>query len=122
MIFINVVVSVLIGTVFILCGLLLFYKPPKDINALFGYRTKRSMKSIFLWTEGNKYSAKLLIRYGISIMFLGIIISFVITRGEYALLIIIGLMILASIFLILTVEKRLKKLDNLNPLSWTNKI
>ncbi|KQL55210.1 hypothetical protein AN964_17960 [Heyndrickxia shackletonii] len=113
-ILINVGMSILIGMIFIICGLILLYKPPKDINGLYGYRTKRSMKNMTLWQEGNKYSAKLLIKYGISIMFLGIIISFIITKVEYALLIIICLMILASIILILTVEKRLKQLENIS--------
>lgn len=111
---INVGMSILIGMIFIICGLILLNKPPKDINGLYGYRTKRSMKNMTLWKEGNKYSAKLLIKYGISIMFLGIIISFIITKVEYALLIIICLMILASIILILTVEKRLKQLENIS--------
>lgn len=111
---INVGMSILIGMIFIICGLILLNKPPKDINGLYGYRTKRSMKNMTLWKEGNKYSAKLLIKYGISIMFLGIIISFIITKVEYALLIIIWLMILASIILILTVEKRLKQLENIS--------
>ena len=111
-IFINVGMSILIGIIFILCGLILLYKPPKDINGLYGYRTRRSMKNMTLWNKGNKYSAKLLIKYGISIMILGIIISFIIAKVEYALLMIIGLMIVASILLILTVEKRLKQLEN----------
>lgn len=45
------------------CGLMLFIAwllkkyPPKKINHLYGYRTKRSMKSQFTWDSANKYSA-----------------------------------------------------------------
>jgi len=37
---------------------LLYLYPPKDINVLVGYRTKRSMKSIENWTFSQKYFAK----------------------------------------------------------------
>ncbi|MFF2912422.1 SdpI family protein [Paenibacillus sp. NPDC057934] len=40
-------------------------KPPKKINSLYGYRTKRSMKNQLLWDEANRYSAELMIRYGL---------------------------------------------------------
>jgi hypothetical protein len=39
-------------------GYFLKNKPPKGINALYGYRTFRSMKNIDLWKEANQYSSK----------------------------------------------------------------
>ncbi len=110
-IFINVGVSILIGAIFIVSGIILLYKPPKDINPIYGYRTKRSMKNMTLWKEGNTYSAKLLIKYGIAYIVIGTIISLIIEKAEYALLIILVLMILMAILLFVTVEKRLKKIS-----------
>lgn len=111
-ILINVGVSILIGAIFIVSGIILLYKPPKDINPIYGYRTKRSMKNMTLWKEGNTYSAKLLIKYGIAYLVVGAIISFIITKDEYALLINLILMILVTILLFVSVEKRLKKLSS----------
>lgn len=41
---INIGMSILIGTIFILAAIVLQKNPPTDINAAYGYRTKRSMK------------------------------------------------------------------------------
>ena len=35
--------------------------PPKRINILYGYRTKRSMKSQVTWDESNRYAANAMI-------------------------------------------------------------
>ena len=48
-------------TFFIVLIPLLFEKmPPKDINMIYGYRTKRSMKNLDTWKVANSFSAKLL--------------------------------------------------------------
>ncbi|WP_371684315.1 SdpI family protein [Rummeliibacillus sp. TYF005] len=70
------------------------------------------MNNMTLWKEGNTYSAKLLIKYGIAYLVVGAIISFIITKDEYALLINLILMILVTILLFVSVEKRLKKLSS----------
>ncbi|WP_242227341.1 SdpI family protein [Bacillus cereus group sp. BfR-BA-01315] len=108
---VNIGISVLTGIIFVCAGLALLYRPPKEINGIYGYRTNRSMKNKFLWKEGNTYSGKLLIIYGILMGVLGSILSFIITRFEYALFTILGLMFVLIFFLILRVEKKLKSLD-----------
>jgi len=53
------IVAVLVFDLFIVTiPILLCLYPPKDINILIGYRTKRSMKSIENWTFSQKYFAK----------------------------------------------------------------
>ena len=42
---INIGMSILIGIIFILAAIVLQKNPPTDINAAYGYRTKRSMKN-----------------------------------------------------------------------------
>ena len=37
--------------------------PPKSINSLYGYRTKRSMADESQWREGNRFSALLMILF-----------------------------------------------------------
>lgn len=111
MLFVNIGLSVLIGIIFILTGLLLKHKPPKNINALFGYRTPRSMKNIDLWKEANKYSAEIMIKYGVIMILLGSLISLLFKQYLVAIFLVIGLMLLLIIIMIIRVEKRLKQLD-----------
>ncbi|WP_425590612.1 SdpI family protein [Fictibacillus enclensis] len=53
------------------------------MNAIYGYRTFRSMKNEVLWKEANSYSAVLLIRYGIAMVIIGTLISLIV-RQELA--------------------------------------
>ena len=48
------------------CGLFLWKCPPKDINALIGYRTKRSMESQKAWDFAQCYAGKMWVRLGIA--------------------------------------------------------
>ena len=42
----------------ILMPLLLYFFPPKEINAIFGYRTKRASKDINFWNIAQRYFSK----------------------------------------------------------------
>ena len=48
--------------ILLLAGILLKYVPPKKINALYGYRTGKSMKNDETWKFANAYAAMWLIR------------------------------------------------------------
>ena len=49
--------------VFILIVSLIFVKfPPKKINYLYGYRTRRSMANPKIWKVANDYSAKMMVK------------------------------------------------------------
>ena len=62
---------VLLGSIFCLVGLIMFFLPPKKINPLYGYRTPRSMKSQERWDFAQGYSAKLLIASGVIMLLSG---------------------------------------------------
>ncbi len=47
------------------CGLLLWKCPPKDINSLIGYRTKRSMRSQEAWDFSQRYAGKAWVGLGV---------------------------------------------------------
>ena len=55
----------MVGSIFILVGIFMFRFSPKTINALYGYRTKSSMKTQKSWNFAQKYSSKLLIYCGL---------------------------------------------------------
>lgn len=110
-ILVNAGISLLIGIIFILASLFLKKKPPTDVNLIFGYRTKRSMKNKKLWEAGNRYSAEIMIQNGYIMIILGIIISLFFKNPSTSILLIMGAMILLIISMFVRVETRLKKLE-----------
>lgn len=62
----NILISIplLVGAIFIIAGLVMLVFPPKNINSLYGYRTRNSMSSQERWEFAQKYSAKELIMAG----------------------------------------------------------
>jgi len=102
--------SILIGVIFILAALILQKNPPTDINAAYGYRTKRSMKNKELWDAGNRYSAEMMKQNGFLMMLIGSVIS-ILFRYPHTMIAIMIVMLLLIIRLFIQVEKRLKLLE-----------
>ncbi|EEL71276.1 MULTISPECIES: SdpI family protein [Bacillus] len=107
---VNIGMSILIGIIFILAALILQKNPPTDINAAYGYRTKRSMKNKELWDAGNKYSAEVMKQNGYIMMLIGSAIS-ILFRYPHTMIAIMIVMLLLIIRLFMRVEKRLKRLE-----------
>lgn len=110
---VNIGVSLVIGIIFISTSLLLKKRPPTDINAIFGYRTTRSMKNMKLWEAGNRYSSEIMTQNGVIIIILGSIISLFLNNPSAAILLIMGAMLLLIISMFIRVENKLKKLEEL---------
>lgn len=110
---VNIGVSLVIGIIFISTSLLLKKRPPTDINAVFGYRTTRSMKNMKLWEAGNRYSSEIMTQNGVIIIILGSIISLILNNPSTAILLIMGAMLLLIISMFIRVENKLKKLEEL---------
>ncbi|MES5894620.1 MULTISPECIES: SdpI family protein [Bacillus cereus group] len=107
---VNIGISILIGIIFILAARILQKNPPTDINAAYGYRTKRSMKNKELWDAGNKYSAEVMKKNGFIMMLIGSVIS-ILFRYPHTIIAIMVVMLLLIIRLFMRVEKRLKILE-----------
>jgi len=56
-------IPILTGPVVIIIILITLKFPPKKINSLYGYRTKRSMASQEAWEFAQPYSGKMMLRY-----------------------------------------------------------
>ena len=68
---IDLIIAYFCVPIFILiAGGWMFFFPPKDINAMMGYRTKRSMKNQENWDFAQRYSGKVWLIGG-SIMLIG---------------------------------------------------
>ncbi len=100
----------LIGIIFILTARILQKNPPTDINAAYGYRTKRSMKNKKLWDAGNKYSAEVMKKNGFIMILIGSVIS-ILFRYPHTIIAIMVVMLLLIIRLFIQVENRLKILE-----------
>lgn len=102
-------ICVSVGLISILAGWILMKYPPKEINSLYGYRTKSSMKNQERWNFAQQYSGKEMMRCGgILSLFGGI--GFFYDPGEYISMAIgLGAMILSFVILIFRVENALKR-------------
>lgn len=58
------------GAVFMLMGCITWFFPPKNINALYGYRTKGAMQSQERWEFAQKFSSIQMIKSGAVILVL----------------------------------------------------
>ena len=65
------------GLIFIVTAIIGTKYPPKGINQIYGYRTKRSMSSQERWDFAQKYSNDLTQKYGILLVLLGFIGYFI---------------------------------------------
>ena len=62
------VMVLLVPLTMMLFGYLFYFKPPKNINRIYGYRTKRSMKNSRTWEFAHEYCGWLWMRFG-AVMF-----------------------------------------------------
>ena len=94
-------------------GVLFMKNPPKSINSLYGYRTKRSMRSQDAWNFAHRYFGKLWLVCGLVSIPLSLLpILFVVGKSELVInkagLIVIGLQVLLLLATIISTERALK--------------
>lgn len=97
------------GIVFSLAGFITLKFPPKEINSLYGYRTRSSMKSIERWNFAQSYSSKQMIKLGV-ILTACCLFGFLTIFDNFTNMIIgLSFMIIIVIILTLRVEKAIRK-------------
>ncbi len=90
------------GGLMIIAGILIKQFPPKSINSVYGYRTRRSMSDQRLWNEANRYSASLMILSGLVIAGMGFLL------GSSLIILQLILLVAACVIIFMLTEKRLK--------------
>ena len=95
-------------------GLLLMKNPPKKINSVYGYRTRRSVRSQETWDFAHYFFGKLWLVCGlVSIPVFLIPICLVLGKSEQVIsmtgLIVLGLQTLLMLVTIILTERALKK-------------
>lgn len=58
------IIPIITGPILVIAGFILFKKPPKKINQLYGYRTRLAMKSQEHWEFAQTFSARRMIIWG----------------------------------------------------------
>lgn len=102
-------VNVLTGIVFIITAIITLRYPPKKINSFYGYRTKSSMKSQEIWDFAQEYSSRLLYKYGIVLLVLGVLGYFTSFGEVTGVIICLFTMTLLVILLVYKTEKEIKQ-------------
>lgn len=94
------------GLLILLVGYLYQRFPPKKINYIYGYRTKRSMANQQVWDYANSLGAKMIIRVGWLVLAVGLISYYLLP--EHSLIITVSALI---IFLLGSLYYSEKELD-----------
>ena len=98
----------LCGVIFMLAGLVMYVFPPKKINALYGYRTSSSMKSIERWHFAQRFSALKMMQGSVFLLFSSFLGLLVKMEGKTALIPGILFPLLVVFFILFTTENALK--------------
>lgn len=98
------------GLIFIIMGLIMYKFPPKKINSLYGYRTGSSMENQKKWDFAQKYSAKIMAFLGIIFILISFIRTLLPLNNDQHAIFGCLILIVGIIFMIVIVEKRLKKI------------
>ena len=106
-----VLLPFLVGTTFLLVGFLIKKRPPKTINHIYGYRTKRSMKDQKSWDFAQQYSAKEMIQAGYYLLAVSFIGWFIQLPELVTYPIGLGIMVTVMIIMFVRTENALKELE-----------
>jgi uncharacterized membrane protein len=103
------ILTIIVGPVFMITGLVLHQFPPREINFIYGYRTRNSMRSMERWRYAQKYAAGIIT--GIGVMYLLAGLGLCSSELDIMNALIVGLLLLlglcSSIYWI--VERKLKQ-------------
>jgi uncharacterized membrane protein len=97
------------GFVYLLAGLALRFFPPKEINALYGYRTGSSMLNSETWKMANQFAAKLLMFLGAGLIATGFVAFWLPPAPFTGMLTGLLVMVLGVVLVIYFTEQHLKK-------------
>ncbi|SDM43656.1 SdpI/YhfL protein family protein [Daejeonella rubra] len=101
-------IPIITGLIFVIAGIIMIKFPPKKINSLYGYRTFSSMKSQERWDFSQRYAAKELMKFGFILTVSSLIGLVFDLRENIGVIIGLGFMLIAIIFLLIRIENAIK--------------
>lgn len=105
-------IYIILGTTFLLAGLALRFFPPKNINALYGYRTTLSMSNQNYWDFSQRYSGRLLIVQGLIILAIGFLFKLLDINVRTAVITCLIIMVTTVILIFFLTQKAIKNKFN----------
>ena len=112
--FFMLLMVLLVPVTMMVFGCVFYYKPPQNINSIYGYRTKRSMKNNQTWAFAHEYCGWLWMRFGSVIVPASLTYMYVLRGKDIDTIGIWGgiLVMLQCVILVLTIpitERALRK-------------
>lgn len=106
--------NLLVPLIMIVAGYMMYKKPPKDINNVFGYRTSMSKKNKDTWEFAHNYCGRLWFKLGIVLFILMVIVQmFFVHSSDDVIgnmtLIVVTVQLVVLLGSIMLVEKALKR-------------
>ncbi len=102
--------TITMGLIFFIVGLLFWIFPPRKINSIYGYRTSSSKRNLDTWTIANKYSATIMIIQGFILTIIGLTTLLFPDSGAIGTAVGFVLFISSIVILAVATEKHLDKL------------
>lgn len=100
----------LCGFIFFVSGFIQLKFPPKNINSLYGYRTKSSMQSKEAWDFAQRYSAIISIWIGVIMILLGVCsLMFPLLSNNFQVWVSLVIIFSSAGILIFSTEQKLKE-------------
>lgn len=100
---------VLIAAAFILAGSIQYFFPPKQINSLYGYRTKRSSLNQQNWEAAQTFSAIRLVASGMLLLLVASVIYYFKMSVNWSVIIALATLLGSIIYVVVSTEKMLKQ-------------
>jgi uncharacterized membrane protein len=101
--------QLVLSVVFIIAGLLMAKYPPRKINPLYGYRTRRSMQSQEAWNYAQRVSSRRIVLSGIAGIFVFIAAWMLEFNEGIQVILMIATLFLSLVYVVYNVERNLKK-------------
>ena len=103
----EIIVSIIVPIVMIICGFMMYKFPPKDRFGCMGYRTARSRQSDESFLFAQIYCGKLWIIVGVCMLIITIILSYIYKLSIYNFFVLAQVIIM--VLTIIPVECKLKE-------------
>ena len=82
MVLFSLSLTLLLTATMILFGVLFLKKPPREINGLFGYRTRMSSINDDTWNFAHRYAGAVWIRTGVAVLAASILVIWILKSSE----------------------------------------
>lgn len=106
--------NLIIPVIMVVAGYMMYRHPPKNINAVVGYRTPMSCKNADTWAFAHDYCGKLWLKYGIILLVASAAAQLPFIRSSsdalgVMTLVLEGIQVAALVLSVIPTEKALKK-------------